>query len=429
MSAPWRRTIKSTVARSLHALGLAEAIGAVSRRRYRPLVLCYHRVVQRMQSEAHAMPAMQITQDMLARQLRWVGRSHRFVALDELAAAHQGADQAGAAPVAAVTFDDGYRDVAEHGLPVLRALGVPATVFVVTDLAGGAGIPLHDRLYRLLHTAAARWGKGGCLSLAALRELGVSPEVLLGAVPAGSGSAATLTELLCARVTCAALGELVAALESAVGVDESDLDELRILDWPAIRALDRAGVTIGSHTQTHIILPLESRARVRRELAESRQELAAELGHGVDCFAYPAGRFSAADVEAVAAAGYAHACTTCRHRHAAFPQLTVPRKHLWENCCKGADGQFSGAVMSAQINGIFEVLRACSDRHAERPADLDQAPVRQDPLPCLPPLAAGGAATQSLTMTSSTDSAGLAESRPLAETTHAVLRRTELWTR
>jgi peptidoglycan/xylan/chitin deacetylase (PgdA/CDA1 family) len=38
----------------------------------------------------------------------------------------------------AVTFDDGHRSVLEHGLPVLSALGVPATVFVVTGYTGSA---------------------------------------------------------------------------------------------------------------------------------------------------------------------------------------------------------------------------------------------------------------------------------------------------
>jgi peptidoglycan/xylan/chitin deacetylase (PgdA/CDA1 family) len=41
----------------------------------------------------------------------------------------------------AVTFDDGHRSVLELGLPVLSALGVPATVFVVTGHAD-SGRPL-----------------------------------------------------------------------------------------------------------------------------------------------------------------------------------------------------------------------------------------------------------------------------------------------
>jgi peptidoglycan/xylan/chitin deacetylase (PgdA/CDA1 family) len=40
----------------------------------------------------------------------------------------------------AVTFDDAYRSIIELGLPVLNALGVPATVFVPTDFADRAAL-------------------------------------------------------------------------------------------------------------------------------------------------------------------------------------------------------------------------------------------------------------------------------------------------
>jgi peptidoglycan/xylan/chitin deacetylase (PgdA/CDA1 family) len=42
--------------------------------------------------------------------------------------------------VFALTFDDGERNVLEHGFPVLRELGVPATVFVPTGTVGAPGV-------------------------------------------------------------------------------------------------------------------------------------------------------------------------------------------------------------------------------------------------------------------------------------------------
>ncbi|HLN48783.1 MAG TPA: polysaccharide deacetylase family protein, partial [Steroidobacteraceae bacterium] len=40
----------------------------------------------------------------------------------------------GARPIACVTFDDGFASVHDLGLPILRRLRIPATVYLVTDL-------------------------------------------------------------------------------------------------------------------------------------------------------------------------------------------------------------------------------------------------------------------------------------------------------
>ncbi len=41
-----------------------------------------------------------------------------------------------AEPLVAITFDDGFRNVYEHGLPILEGYGFTATVFLVTDYCG-----------------------------------------------------------------------------------------------------------------------------------------------------------------------------------------------------------------------------------------------------------------------------------------------------
>ena len=57
------------------------------------------------------------------------------VSLQELARRMNENSRAGIA--VAITFDDGFKNVYEQGLPILRQYRFPATVFLVTDYCGG----------------------------------------------------------------------------------------------------------------------------------------------------------------------------------------------------------------------------------------------------------------------------------------------------
>jgi peptidoglycan/xylan/chitin deacetylase (PgdA/CDA1 family) len=89
-----------------------------------PLVLCYHGVSARWPGGVPPERLRAQLQLLLARGYRGVGFGEAM--------------RARTRRVLAVTFDDAYRSVLERGLPVLEALGVPATVFVPTDFAGVA---------------------------------------------------------------------------------------------------------------------------------------------------------------------------------------------------------------------------------------------------------------------------------------------------
>jgi peptidoglycan/xylan/chitin deacetylase (PgdA/CDA1 family) len=93
------------------------------------------------------------------------------------------------------------------------------------------------------------------------------------------------------------------------------------LTWGDLRLLERAGVTIGSHTVTHADLPSLSDSQARTELTASRRLLERRLGHPVQWLAYPAGREDARIVSLARNAGYVLAVTTQpgADQHAADP--------------------------------------------------------------------------------------------------------------
>jgi peptidoglycan/xylan/chitin deacetylase (PgdA/CDA1 family) len=96
------------------------------------------------------------------------------------------------------------------------------------------------------------------------------------------------------------------------GVLNLALNNLRRGDiTPAeVRALIRSGWEIDSHTLTHPDLTTLPAAALRHELAGSRAEIRRRFGQPADFFCYPYGRYNAAVVAAVRAAGYRAALTT-----------------------------------------------------------------------------------------------------------------------
>jgi peptidoglycan/xylan/chitin deacetylase (PgdA/CDA1 family) len=89
------------------------------------LVLCYHAVSALWPS------ALAVSPELLRWQLeRLLARGYQGTTFAEVAR--------GEAPrkAVAVTFDDGYRSNLTQGLPVLKELGIPATVFVPTAHMG-----------------------------------------------------------------------------------------------------------------------------------------------------------------------------------------------------------------------------------------------------------------------------------------------------
>jgi peptidoglycan/xylan/chitin deacetylase (PgdA/CDA1 family) len=332
-----------------------------------PLLIAYHRVVENFAAAArHNMPAMLISTEMLERHLDWVGQRFRFVSLAELGS-HLERDDRLDRPVAAITFDDGYRDLYEHAFPLLKRKGIPAAVFVVTSLMGTSDVQTHDKLYLLLSRAFAAWPSAPRELARVLASLGVRLPELERSSLAAPGAAVVARALL-DRVPQATIGQLVDVLARDIEIEERTLRDLSPLTWEMLAEMQSAGMTIGSHSKTHVMLTNEGQQTVLEETAGSRRALESRLGIAVDHFAYPAGHFDPRVVGAVAAAGYRFGYTTCEHQDSNAPSLTLPRKVLWQESCLDAFGHFSGAMMSCEVRGIFPIRARCRQSHARQVA-------------------------------------------------------------
>jgi len=323
-----RTWIKTGAAGVLSRTGMDRMLGSLAGRT--PLVIGYHRVVEDFASSAQtSIPSMLISRRMLEQQLDWIGRRFQFVSLDELGArleSNSGLEK----PMVAITFDDGYRDFYDLALPLLKKKGIPATLFVVTDLVGTTRVQVHDKLYLLL---AKRY---------------------------------EATRKLIEGLSQAEVERVIARLEAEIPIPEGTYRPFYSLTWDGLAAILRAGMSVGSHTRTHVLMTNEDGPRRMEEAAGSRQELEGRLGIRIRHFAYPSGQFNTASVNAVAAAGYRFAYTTCSHRDARHPLLTVPRTLFWENSCRDPRGRFSASILTCQANRAFDLVGGCHQRHATK---------------------------------------------------------------
>lgn len=203
----------------------------------------------------------------------------------------------------ALTFDDGYRDVRDHALPVLRAHQAPATIFVTTAFADQTGdlwwLTLEDVIRRLDHLRAEIGGERIDMPARTTAEKRRAWHRLYWRLR-------TLDEV--------EMRGTIYALADMAGVDSLGHAARLCLDWDELREVAAEPlIEIGAHTLNHYMLAKWPEATVRAELAHSRERIGRELGVDARHLAFPVGDPTSAGAREFAIArdlGFASAWTT-----------------------------------------------------------------------------------------------------------------------
>src|SRR5688572_14279421 len=355
----WRGRLKAGAATVLSRIGTTR-LRLRNGSGYRPLVLGYHRVVEDFDEATRTdMPSMLIGTAMFERQLDVIGRRFKFVGIDEVGEAVRSGTPF-EEPVAAVTFDDGYQDVFDNALPILKRKGIPAAAFVVTDLVGRSAWQTHDKLYHLVEKAFTQWATPRTHLHGMLRDLGLPASKILGDANATRSPMLTVSALL-PKLSRVDTLRVMSRLEWVVG--NGFIGVPQTMSWAALKDMQRDGFIVGSHTRTHVSLPMESTESTLDELAESKRILEQNLGTPIDHFAYPGGQFTPAVVEAIERCGYRYAYTACPHSDDRYPALTIERLLLWERSSIDTDGRFYPAILDCQAQNLWPPARICRRAH------------------------------------------------------------------
>jgi peptidoglycan/xylan/chitin deacetylase (PgdA/CDA1 family) len=281
------------------------------------------------------------------------------VSLDEIGA-HAESGEPFSDHVVAITFDDGYGDVYENAFPLLRRKGIPAAVFVVTDLISRPMWQTHDKLYYLVDKAFQTWDDPRKRLFQLMTELRLPTDQIFRSRTAVTSSMTAISALL-PVLPQSDVFRLIDSLETCVGLQASDVP--LSLTWPMIHEMRRGGITIGSHTRSHVSLPTETSAAVKEQLEGSKRVLEQRLDERIDHFAYPGGQFTPQVVDALHHAGYRYAYTACPHGDSRHPALTLGRLLLWEGSSIDARGEFSSPVFNCQIHDLWPPARRCERTH------------------------------------------------------------------
>jgi peptidoglycan/xylan/chitin deacetylase (PgdA/CDA1 family) len=247
-------------------------------------VLTYHRVARPCDASGLDEGVVDVTPELLERQLAFLRRWFHPIGIDDLLAFVRSRK---ALPKNAVllTFDDGYRDNHDVALPILARHGVRATFFVATEYVERRRPFWWDRVALLIKRSPRdhidiRYPEPLRLSLENTQAREAATRRVLRIVKERAGLD---------------LDRLIDDLERASDVVLGRQEERRIADetvmtWSHVAALHRAGMHVQSHTCTHRVLQTLDAADLARELRRSRQMLEEVLGDPVCAIAYPVGK-------------------------------------------------------------------------------------------------------------------------------------------
>jgi peptidoglycan/xylan/chitin deacetylase (PgdA/CDA1 family) len=308
---PKKREFLAQAFGSLGFLWLFEQIARTRRPHF--IVLTYHRIaVPGIDSNPYYDPVISATPASFEAQIRFLSKQFQILGLEgllELATCTQINARVSShvgKPIALITFDDGYRDNFETALPILSKLGVPATFFIPTGFLEAARLPWWDHVACVLKRMRVP-------RLTLARRLGdVDPIVInLGPTPGGQQRTMAITTVIRSFLDGAIEDEpwFLAQLDeqAEVPIDSRALGRELFLGWDQVRQLADAGMSVGSHGQSHRALAGLDDIAQRRELTESKRFLESSLGREVTAIAYPfgwEGTFTARTIELAIEAGY-----------------------------------------------------------------------------------------------------------------------------
>jgi len=244
------------------------------------LILMYHGVVE---DEAPFRRWTHLSESKFAWQMQWLRGRYQILPLQRVIAAMRDGTSL-PDNTAVVTFDDGLRNNYSRAFPILRELGIPATVFLSTAFMDTDEVATSSRIFLAFRSTTEQRVDLSDLGLGALAFETTAQRDAMG----------DRVRLHAKQLPIEDCRALVATLEARLKVDPACYpdfaDEFRMMTWGQALEMQRSGlIEFGAHGAHHEILSRLPENRMRSEIADSCDDVRRRLGVADVAFAYPNG--------------------------------------------------------------------------------------------------------------------------------------------
>ena len=297
--------IKASTRRMVASL-YAHTPGFLSHLKGKVVILTYHRVVTDHEIATQLIqPGMYVTREVFAAHMKFLAKHFTMLSFAELLTLWDEGPWDANTRYCVVTFDDGWLDNYIYAFPILSAACIPATVFLPTGFIGTSDWFWPEKISWLARQTLRRpYAERARLQSELKQRMG---GIGVEGVQEGQDDIDALIEF--GKVQSQ---EWVTAFtESWVGLlGEGWPTDRQVVTWNEVRDMSAAGISFGSHSVSHRLLPALSNEEIRQEAVESWEALSRQSVRAVPVFCYPNGDWSDRVERCVQAAGYRAATTT-----------------------------------------------------------------------------------------------------------------------
>jgi len=263
------------------------------------VVLMYHRILPkddiRCQTEE---PGMIVTPETFRKQLQILSKYFEFISLSdwiEKKENHKPLPNM----ACAITFDDGWHDNYEFAYPILKDLGIPATIYLVANMIGTEDIFWPERISHTVTNIAKHhsdlWSSA---ELTWLRE--TQTDYNFDHNTPNKDEISQIIHSL-KKYSDNEINLRLKKLEGFLSIKSFPAAQRSILNWQQVNEMVASGVIeIGSHTCQHIRLNNKtSNETLKTEIIKSKSIINENTDTEIKTFCFPNGDYSDAAVELV----------------------------------------------------------------------------------------------------------------------------------